>query len=164
MAKVLPLEAFTLGIQMLPCTHNLCYLIVLQGSKSRLVGWVLVCNCFWLCLKFWRQWACTVFTQGKWQPWLFNGSSRNCEVSRKISGRIIRRLPRTVGRVGKGWVCVSEACGALNSMRVCRMTQNVLLGLQKLWKWSACGKKASSFSCYRKWSGVGECLHCTVRL
>lgn len=34
---------------MLSCTCNLCYLIVHWGSKSRLVGWVLACNCFWLC-------------------------------------------------------------------------------------------------------------------
>lgn len=141
MAKVLPLEAFTLGIQMLPCMHNLYYLMVLQGSKSTLVGWVLVCNCFWLCLNSWRLWVCTVFTQGKWQPWLFNGSSGSCEVSRRFSGRIIQRLPGTAGRVGKGWVCSSQACGALNSVKGCRMTQNVLLSLQKLWKWSAFGKK-----------------------
>lgn len=104
MAKVLPLEAFTLGIQMLPCMHNLYYLMVLQGSKSTLVGWVLVCNCFWLCLNSWRLWVCTVFTQGKWQPWLFNGSSGSCEVSRRFSGRIIQRLPGTAELERVGYV------------------------------------------------------------
>lgn len=164
MAKVLPLEAFPLGIQMLPCTHNLCYLIVLQGSKSRLVGWVLACNCFWLCLNFWRLWVCTVFTQGEWQPGLFNGSSESCAGSGRFSARIMQRLPGTLGIVGKVWGCSSQAWGALNSVKGCRMIQNVFLGLQIIWKLSASGKKTNSIPCYRKWSGVGKCLHCTLRL